>query len=138
MTIKNRKRMRVYIYFSFYIILWSILYYLNLMIYNPLYWLYIAILFIVIKIIYLFYYNTKLHLIIYTFITMILSKIIMVLLINGENPFNGFIFGILLFMIYLYFINFDLYNIYYTQTTEKILNDEFDFFRLFEIKNLDI
>ena len=119
--------MRVYIYFSFYIVLWSILYYLNLIIYNPLYWLYIAILFVVFKIIFLLYYNTKLQLIIYTFITMILPKIIMVSLINNENPLNGFIFGILLFVIYLYFINFDLYNIYYTQTTEKILNNEFDF-----------
>lgn len=127
MIINNRKKMRVYIYFSFYIVLWSILYYLNLIIYNPLYWLYIAILFIVFKIIFLLYYNTKLQLIIYTFITMILPKIIMVLLINNENPLNGFIFGILLFVIYLYFINFDLYNIYYTQTTEKILNNEFDF-----------
>lgn len=130
--------MIIYSYFSFYIVLWSILYYLNLIIYNPLYWLYIAILFVVFKIIFLLYYNTKLQLIIYTFITMILPKIIMVLLINNENPFTGFIFGILLFIIYLYFINFDLYNIYYTQTTEKILNNEFDFFRLFEIKNLDI
>lgn len=130
--------MRVYIYFSFYIVLWSILYYLNLIIYNPLYWLYIAILFVVFKIIFLLYYNTKLQLIIYTFITMILPKIIMVSLINNENPFTGFIFGILLFIIYLYFINFDFYNVYYTQTTEKILNNEFDFFRLFEIKYLDI
>lgn len=123
--------MIIYSYFSFYIVLWSILYYLNLIIYNPLYWLYIAILYVLFKIIYFIYYNTKLLSIIYTFIIMVLPKIIMVLLINKENPFTGFIFGILLFVIYLYFINFDLYNVYYTQTTEKILNDEFDFFKFF-------
>lgn len=122
--------MRIHIYFSLYIILWSILYYLNLIIYNPLYWLYIAILTILFIISYLIYHNTKLQLIIYTFLLMIVPKIIMVLLINNKDPSNGFYFGLILFMIYLYFIKFDLYNIYYTQTTEKILNNEFDFFKI--------
>lgn len=130
--------MRIYIYFSLYIILWSILYYFNFISYNPLYWLYIAILTMVFIILYLIYYNTQLNLIIKIFISSIVPKIIMVLLINKKEPLEGFYFGLILFFIYLYFINFDLYNIYYTQTTEKILNNEFDFYRLFEIKNLDI
>lgn len=120
--------MRIYIYFSIYIILWSILYYLNFIIYNPIYWLYIAILFALIIVLYLIYYKAKFKLIIYSFIYMIVPKLIMVSLINNYNPISGFIFGSLLFLIYLYLINFDLYNIYYTQTTEKLLNDEFNFF----------
>ena len=49
---------------------------------------------------------------------MIFPKIIMVLLIDDKEPFIGFSFGLILFIIYL--IDYDLYNIYYTQTTEKI------------------
>lgn len=119
--------MKIYIYFSSYIILWSFLYYLNLINYNPLYWLYIAILAILIIILYLLYYETKLILIIITFFTMIIPKIIMILLIDNKNPLYGFCFGLILFVIYLHFIKFDLYNIYYTQTTKKIMNDEYDF-----------
>lgn len=123
--------MKLYIYFSAYIILWSILYYLNLIIYNPLYWLYIAILTILLSISYLIYYNAKIKLIIYTFIFMIVPKIVMILLINNKEPLSGFIFGTSLFIIYLYLIKFDLYDVYFTQTTEKILNDEFDFFKYY-------
>ena len=85
--------MRINIYFSLYII--RIL-------------LYIAILAILFIISYL----------IYTFLFMIFPKIIMVLLIDDKEPFIGFSFGLILFIIYL--IDYDLYNIYYTQTTEKI------------------
>jgi len=120
--------MRIHIYFSLYIILWSLLYYLGLISYNPLFWLYIAILAIIIMEIYLIYYGTKIKLIIYTFIVMIMPKIIMIILIDKNNVLNGFYFGIILFIIYLYFINYDLYDIYYTQTTEKILNETFKFY----------
>ena len=120
--------MRVYIYFSLYIILWSILYYLNLISYNPLYWLYIAIVAILIIISYLIYYNARIKLIFLTFLIMTVPKLIMVSLINSINLIEGFMFGSLLFMIYFYLIDFDLYNIYYTQTTEKILNNNFDFY----------
>jgi len=123
--------MKIYIYFSVYIILWSILYYLNLIIFNPLYWLYIAILTILLSISYLIYYNAKIKLIIYTFLFMIVPKIIMILLIDNKEPLSGFIFGTSLFMIYLYLINFDLYDVYFTQTTEKILNNEFEFFKYY-------
>jgi len=120
--------MRVYIYFSLYIILWSILYYLNLISYNPLYWLYIAIAVILVIISYLIYYNARMKLIFLTFLIGTVPKLIMVSLINNNNSIEGFMFGSLLFMIYLYLIDFDLYNIYYTQTTEKILNNNFDFY----------
>lgn len=120
--------MRVYIYFSLYIILWSILYYLNLISYNPLYWLYIAITAILIIISYLIYYNGRMKLIFLTFLIMTVPKLIMVSLINSINLIEGFMFGSLLFMIYFYLIDFDLYNIYYTQTTEKILNNNFNFY----------
>lgn len=59
---------------------------------------------------------------------MTLPKIIMIILIDGNNSFIGFLFGLLLFMIYLYFINFDLYKIYFTEMTAKILKDKFEFF----------
>jgi len=120
--------MKIYIYFSSYIILWSFLYYLNLIKYNPLYWLYIAIFAILIIILYLLYYETKLKLIIITFFTMIIPKIMIILLVDNKNPLYGFYFGLILFIIYLYFIDFDLYNIYYIQTTKKIMKDNYDFF----------
>jgi hypothetical protein len=62
---------------------------------------------------------------------MIVPKIIMILLIDNKNIINGFCFGILLFIIYLFFIKFDLYDIYYTQTTEKILNDKYNFYKIY-------
>ena len=128
--------MNIFIYFSTYIILAGFLYYFNIINYNPFIWLIIALFasiiitcyVIIIKIQkkekynYYFYYRNL-------FIYLILNspKILLLLIINNKDLVKGFIFYSTLFIIYLLFINFNLYDIYYTNTTLKIINNEFSF-----------
>lgn len=108
------------IYFSFYIVIWAFLYYINIINFNPIYWLYIATCVAIYILIYLVYYNTPIINILY-FIFFNSPKLFFILLINNNNPIQGFIFGLILFIIYLFIINFNLYNIYYTKTILPLL-----------------
>jgi membrane-associated HD superfamily phosphohydrolase len=128
--------MNIFIYFSTYIILAGFLYYFNIINFNPFIWLIIALFasiiitcyVIIIKIEkkekynYNYYYRNL-------FIYLILNspKLLLLLIINKKNLFNGFIFYSTLFIIYLFLINFNLYDIYYTNTTLKIINNDFSF-----------
>jgi hypothetical protein len=114
--------MNIFIYFSTYIILAGFLYYFNIINYNPFIWLLIALLasiiitsyVIIIKIEkkekydYYFYYRNL-------FIYLILNspKLLLLLIIDKKNLFKGFIFYSTLFIIYLYLINFNIYDIYF-------------------------
>jgi hypothetical protein len=109
------------IYFSLYIVIWALLYYINIINLNPIYWLYIATIVSSYILIYLVYYNSPTINILY-FIFLNSPKILFILLINNNNPIQGFIFGLILFIIYLFIINFNLYNIYYTNTIIPLLN----------------
>ena len=126
--------MNIFIYFSTYIILAGFLYYFNIINFNPFIWLIIALFasiiitcyVIIIKIEkkekYDFYYRNL-------FIYLILNspKLLLLLIIDKKNLFNGFLFYSTLFIIYLFLINFNLYDIYYTNTTLKIINNQFSF-----------
>ena len=128
--------MNIFIYFSTYIILAGFLYYFNIINYNPFILLIIALLASIIitsyvinikiekkeKYDYYFYYRNL-------FIYLILNspKLLLLLIIDKKNLVKGFIFYSTLFIIYLFLINFNLYDIYYTNTTLKIINNEFSF-----------
>ena len=131
--------MNIFIYFSTYIILGGFLYYFNIIDYNPFIWLIFAFLasmtisiYVIIHILnekheenkekydYYFYYR---NLIIYLILNS--PKLILLLLIDTKDLYKGFLFYTTLFIIYLMFINYDLYYIYYTNTALKIINNEF-------------
>jgi hypothetical protein len=126
--------MNIFIYFSTYIILAGFLYYFNIINFNPFIWLIIALLasisisiyVIIIKIEkkekYDFYYHNL-------FIYLIANspKLLLLLIIDKKNLVKGLIFYSTLFIIYLILINFNLYDIYYTNTTLKIINNDFSF-----------
>jgi len=112
------------IYFSSYIIIWAFLYYCNFISFNPLYWLYIAVIVAIIINSFLAYYNASIKDII-LFSLLNSPKLLFIILLNNNNPFQGFIFGLFWFIIYLFIINFNLYNVYYTNTITAIINNKF-------------
>ena len=125
--------MSIFIYFSLYIIIAGFLYYFKIINYNPFLWLIIALSSTIITGIYIIYYHSHYHyhsqnlnyndLIKYLILNT--PKLLLLLIIDHKNIFKGFIFYSSLFIIYLILINFDLYNIYYTNTTLKIINNTF-------------
>ena len=122
--------MSIFIYFSLYIIIAGFLYYFKIINYNPFSWLIIALSSTIITGLYIIYYHSHSHshshshdLIKYLILNT--PKLLLLLIIDHKNIFKGFIFYSSLFIIYLILINFDLYNIYYTNTTLKIINNTF-------------
>jgi hypothetical protein len=120
--------MSIFIYFSLYIIIAGFLYYLKIINYNPFLWLIIALSSTIITGLYIIYYHYHYHSHSHDLIKYIIlntPKLLLLLIIDHKNIFKGFIFYSSLFIIYLILINFDLYNIYYTNTTLKIINNTF-------------
>jgi hypothetical protein len=120
--------MSIFIYFSLYIIIAGFLYYLKIINYNPFSWLIIALSSTIITGLYIIYYHSHYHSHSHDLIKYIIlntPKLLLLLIIDHKNIFKGFIFYSSLFIIYLILINFDLYNIYYTNTTLKIINNTF-------------
>ena len=114
--------MSIFIYFSLYIIIAGFLYYFKIINYNPFSWLIIALSSTIITGLYIIYYHSHSHDLI-KYIILNTPKLLLLLIIDNKNIFKGFIFYSSLFIIYLILINFDLYNIYYTNTTLKIINN---------------
>ena len=120
--------MSIFIYFSLYIIIAGFLYYLKIINYNPFLWLIIALSSTIITGLYIIYYHYHYHSHSHDLIKYLIlntPKLLLLLIIDHKNIFKGFIFYSSLFIIYLILINFDLYNIYYTNTTLKIINNTF-------------
>jgi hypothetical protein len=115
--------MNIFIYFSTYIILAGFLYYFNIINYNPFIWLLFVSLIsfcisiYVINIIfnndnlnnYDYYYYKQL----FNYLILNIPKLLLLLIIDKKNLFKGFLFYSILFIIYLYLINFNIYDIYF-------------------------
>jgi hypothetical protein len=117
-------------YFSLYIIIAGFLYYFNIINYNPFLWLIIALISTIIISLYVIINKNKYnphfnYLSLIKYIILNTPKLFLLFFINHNNIFKGFIFYSSLFIIYLFLINFDLYYIYYTNTTLKIINNNF-------------
>ena len=124
--------MSIFIYFSLYIIIAGFLYYFKIINYNPFSWLIIALSSTIITGLYIIYYHSHSHYHYHShshdlikYLILNTPKLLLLLIIDNKNIFKGFIFYSSLFIIYLILINFDLYNIYYTNTTLKIINNTF-------------
>ena len=121
--------MNYFYYFSLYIIIAGFLYFFNIINYNPFLWLIIAI----ISTIYISTYviiNSKYnsdfnYLSLIKYLILNTPKLLLLLIIDHKNIFKGLIFYSSLFIVYLFIINFDLYYVYYTNTTLRILNNDF-------------
>jgi hypothetical protein len=122
--------MNYFYYFSLYIIIAGFLYYFNIINYNPFLWLIIAIISTVFITLYVIINNTKYnpnfdYLSLIKYLILNTPKLLLLLIIDHKNIFKGFIFYSSLFIVYLILINFDLYYVYYTNTTLKIINNDF-------------
>lgn len=122
--------MNYFYYFSLYIIIAGFLYYFNIINYNPFSWLIIAIISTVFISTYVIINNNKYnpkfnYLSLIKYLILNTPKLFLLLIIDHKNLFKGFIFYSSLFIVYLILINFDLYYIYYTNTTMKIINNNF-------------
>jgi len=116
--------MKPHIYFSTYIIIWSLLYWMKIIKYNPLSWLIIALLTSIIITTYLIYMNTPVNMII-KYIIYNSPKLILLCLIDNKNICNGFITGTIFFIYYLIIIDFNIKNIYYDKTIKKLIDSKF-------------
>jgi hypothetical protein len=118
--------MNIFIYFSTYIIFAGFLYYLNLINYNPFLWLLFALGVSIYIIYYIINNNNQINVYqLFKYIILNSPKLLLLLIINKKNMFKGFIFYSILFIIYLILINFNLYDIYYTKTISKIINNQY-------------
>ena len=116
--------MKFHIYYSTYIIIWSFLYWMKIIKYNPMSWLIIALLTSIIITTYLIYMNTPLNMII-KYIIYNSPKLILLCLIDNKNICNGFMIGTVLFIYYLIIIDFNIKDIYYDQTIKKLIDSNF-------------
>lgn len=122
--------MKYFYYFSLYIIIAGFLYYFNIINYNPFLWLIIAIISTVFITLYVIINNNKYnpnfdYLSLIKYLILNTPKLLLLLIIDHKNMFKGFIFYSSLFIVYLIIINFNLYYVYYTNTTLKIINNDF-------------
>jgi hypothetical protein len=122
--------MNYFYYFSLYIIISGFLYYFDIINYNPFLWLIIAIISTIFITLYVIInknkYNPNFNYIsLIKYLILNTPKLLLLLIIDHKNIFKGFIFYSSLFIIYLILINFDLYYVYYTNTTLKIINNDF-------------
>jgi hypothetical protein len=122
--------MNYFYYFSLYIIIAGFLYFLNIINYNPFLWLIIAIISTILISTYIIINKNKYnpnfnYLSLIKYLILNTPKLLLLLIIDHKNIFKGLIFYSSLFIVYLFIINFDLYYVYYTNTTLKILNNDF-------------
>jgi hypothetical protein len=120
--------MNIFIYFSTYIIFFGFLYYFKLIKYNPFLWLLFATCVSIYITIYIMI-NNNINNINYQqlikYIILNSPKLLLILIIDYINIFEGFIFYSAIFIIYLIIIDFNLYHIYYNQVIRKILDNQF-------------
>jgi hypothetical protein len=111
-------------YYSTYLILFGLLYYIKVIPFNPYIWLLIALFVSIAILIYLLIHNINItQLLLYIILNF--PKILLLLTIDKKGLFEGFIFYSILFSIY--FIIFkDIYDIYYNKTIVKLLNNDYE------------
>lgn len=120
--------MRLDLFFSNWIILWSLIYIFNdhnIIDINPYIWCCIVALVTSIAIIIFIYkeVNIKILLIL---ILILIVKISLIFLLNKKNILNGFLYGLILFFIYniwLYINKTNIYKFYYNIYNDLINND---------------
>ena len=115
--------MNIFIYFSTYIIFLGILYFFNIINYNPIIWLIIASclsFFISIYIINIIFNNINIqnndyyyYQQLFNYLILNIPKLLLIIIIDKKNLFKGFVFYSTLFIIYLILIDFNLYEIYF-------------------------
>jgi hypothetical protein len=125
--------MRFDLYFSPWVIIWSILYYFKLIKYNPFIMLCLITLFSIIVILCFLLNNVNINTIIFYTIIVALPKFIMLYLIDKKNIIEGFNLSLILFIIYIIYITYHdktIYHLYYEKTYLGIINKKsitFDF-----------
>lgn len=103
--------------FSYWIFIWCILYGIGILSFNPYYILVGANIFILITLIYvlLLFKNSKQHyvnILIFFCINFVMKFLPMIYFSNFEKSINDVVFGLILFLIYLIFINYSGYNLF--------------------------
>jgi len=119
--------MTYHLYFSPWVLLWSILYYFKIIPYNPLIMLYLISLFSIIVIFGLLLNNVNLKIILIYSLIVLLPKLIMILLLDNKNILEGFYISIIIFCIYLFYIyccETNMYELYYINSYYKLINSD--------------
>lgn len=103
--------------FSYWILIWCVLYEIGILSFNPYYILVCANIFIFITLLYLYivFKNSQqqnIHILIYVVINFLMKFLPMIYFSNFEKSRNDVVFGLLLVLIYLIFINYDGYNLF--------------------------
>ena len=120
--------------FSNWLFIWFLLYYFNIIKYNPLFILIIAYIITAFEIIYLYYYKTSIKNLFKFFIINILLKIIPIILIYIKNgnlkiymkDIYASIIILLLYFLYLFIFNISFLAIYHRLLNSYINNTEKD------------
>ena len=103
--------------FSYWILLWYILYELSFIKYNPKLWVIGALIFNLIQFIIMIYYKRFFMVTIFLFVLFFMKIIPLWRLRNTHTTLNDFMFGIILFIIYnswLYYNNYNMYKLFET------------------------
>jgi len=107
--------------FSYWIFVWFILYYFKYIDYYPKIWLILAIILNIIEIFFMIYYNNPiLYIILFLIINFFIKVIPLYLLRNNPFRTKDFLFGIIIFIIYLFWLFSNKTNFY------EIIKKNFD------------
>jgi hypothetical protein len=98
--------------FSYWIILWYILYELSIISYNPKFWIFVALFFNLIQFITMIYYKRFFMLMVFIFIIIIIKIIPSWRLRNTTIRIEDILFGIFLFILYYCWLLYNHYTIY--------------------------
>jgi hypothetical protein len=98
--------------FSYWIVLWYILYEFSLISYNPKAWLLFALFLNLIQVIYMIYYNRFFMLFIFICVITIIKIIPTWRLRNTIIYIEDILFGSILFILYYFWLLYNNYNIY--------------------------
>ena len=104
--------LRIDFLFSYWIVLWYILYELSIINFNPIYWLIIALFFNMINMGVMIYYNHYMLLFLFIIVIIIIKVIPIWTLRNTIPTINDFVFGIFLFIIYNFWLLYNNYTFY--------------------------
>jgi hypothetical protein len=121
--------------FSYWIITWYVLYVINLIKYNPKFWLIIALLSNLYNLYFLIYFKRYYILFAFTIFICIFKGIPLWTLRNTKIHMNDIIAGVVLFMIYYIWLNYNnetmyslFHNFYISIRDNKATSSEFMYF----------
>ena len=107
--------------FSYWIVFWYILYEISIIKYNPKVWLIIALFFNVINICVMIFYKNFYMALLFLVVIFILKIIPIWTLRNTYIIINDFIFGVVLFIIYNFWLLYNNYTLY--KINKEMLNN---------------